>query len=179
MRVLLFVLLVFVSFGSFAQQGLQMKFGEVDSSEVKTQRQIEYHMFINGDFSPEGLISDLQLPDYKFNTNTGSPYTLNLTFQPLFTNNFTSISNFQMISPFYYNGEILSSDAYQIGNKLVVGGFSYGANSIMSAPLPNQVGRNFDTYGSTMFMQYKISKNLKIETRVSVGQNKGPIPPGF
>ena len=179
MKRYIFILLVFLSFGSFAQQGLQMNFGEVDSAEVEYQRQIEYYQFINGNFSPDGLISELKLPDYKFNTSFGSPYSLNMTFQPFFHNNFTSISNFDIISPFFYNAEILSSDAYQIGNKLVLGGFSYGANSVMSAPSPNQMGQSFDNYGSTMFMQYKVSKNFKIETRVSVGQNRGPIPPGF
>ena len=139
------ITLVFISFGSFAQQGLQMNFGEVDSTEVLQQRQIEYYQFINGLAQGE-LMSDIKLPNYQFNPIAGNPYTFNFTFQPLFNNNFTAISNLEMISPFYYNGEILSSDAYQIGNKLVVGGFSYGANSVMSAPLPNQMGRSFDTF---------------------------------
>ena len=179
MKRFIFILLVFISLGSFAQQGLQMNFGEVDSAVVEAQRQIEYYQFINGNFSPDGLISDLKLPDYKFNPTVSNPYSFTFTFQPIVNPNFSAISNFQTLFPFFYNGEILSSDAYQIGNKLVFGGFSYGASSIMTAPLPNQMGRSFDTYGSTMFMQYKVSKNFKIETRVSVGQNRGPVPPGF
>ena len=178
MKRFIFILLVFISLESLAQQGLQMKFGEVDSTEVLQQRQIEYYEFINGLGQVE-IMNNIKLPTSRFNPTVGSPYTFNFTFQPLFTNNFTAFSNFDLVSPFFYNGEILSSDAYQIGNKLVLGGFSYGANSVMSAPLPNQMGRSFDNYGSTMFMQYKVSKNFKIETRVSVGQNRGPIPPGF
>jgi len=178
MKHFIFIFLVFLSFGSFAQQGLQMNFGEVDSAEVVQQRQIEYYEFING-LGQNEFINDIKLPSYKFNPIIGNPYTYTFTFQPLFNNNFSAFSNYEIISPFFYNGQVLSSDAYQIGNKLVLGGFSYGANSFMSAPLPNQNGHSFDTYGSTMFLQYKVSKNFKIETRISVQQRQGPIPPGF
>lgn len=177
MKHIFFIFLVFLGFGSFAQQGLQMEFGKPDSTEVIQHRQTEYYQFINGIGQYE-LVDDLKLPAYQFNPTSGSPYSFNFTYQPYF-NNFSSISNFDLISPFFYNGEVLSSEAYQIGNRLVFGGFSYGANSMMSAPLPNQTGRSFDTFGSTMFMQYKVSKNFKIETRVTVGQNQGPRPPGF
>jgi hypothetical protein len=83
---------------------------------------------------------------------------------------------YPFFSPFYQNGMVLSEGAYNFGGKFTFGGFSYGTNSVMSAPLPNQMNK-FDNYGSTLFMQYKVSKNFKIETRVNINQGGGY--PGF
>lgn len=179
MKRLILIFLAFISLESFAQQGLQMNFGEMDSTEMELQRQTEYYQFINGLNANNEFIGDLKLPDYKFNSYSGSPYVFKFNLQPLM-NSFAGFGNYDIISPYFYNGEVLSSSATQINDRFTIGGFSYGANSIMSAPLPNQAGRSFDTYGSTMFMQYKVSKNFRIETRISVGQRQGGIPPpGF
>ena len=93
----------------------------------------------------------------------------NLSFDGILTNRYSFI-------PFFRNGRILSSAEYKMGDRFTFGGFSYGANSIFSVPSFNPVNNKFDIYGSTLFLQYKISKNFKIETRVNV--NKGPGP-GF
>jgi len=180
MKHFVFIIFCFFSLGSFAQQGLQMDFGEVDSTELALHRQIEYFELINcNTFNPE-LMGDLKFPEYKFEASYTNPYTLNLSFLPQYNYSSIGIGNYNLISPFTFNASVLSSAAYSLGDKVVFGGFSYGANSIMSAPLPNQAGRGFDNYGSTMFFQYKVSKNFKIETRVSVQQgNNGPLPPGF
>jgi len=72
-------------------------------------------------------------------------------------------------SPFYQNGRVFSEAAYKIGDKFTFGGFSYGTNPMMMPP-PAPGINNFNRYGSTMFMQYKVGKNFKIETRVNVSQ---------
>ena len=59
-----------------------------------------------------------------------------------------------------------------MADKFKIGGFSYGANSVFSAPFPNQGLNNYDYRGATMFMQYKVSKNFKIETSVNVQQGR-------
>jgi len=81
-------------------------------------------------------------------------------------------------SPFCQNRMILSEGAYKFGDKFTFRGFSYGANSMMSGPpMPTSGMDKFDRYGSTLFMQYKVSKNFKIETRFNVSQ--GGRHPGF
>jgi len=175
MKKYLTILFLFFLFGSMAQQGLQMDFCEIDSTELEAHRQLEYTQFVNGTFGNNFLIGDMELP--KFNPTQVYQQQYKIVFETLPLNNYFGaflMGGSTGVSPFYYNGQILSDAAYKIGDKFVVGGFSYGANSVFSSPLPHQNGSYFDTYGSTMFMQYKVSKNFKIETSISVNQNRGP-----
>lgn len=178
MRSSFIIFFMFFCVHSFAQQGLQMDFGEVDSSEVLLQRQIEYYNLINGGMDAGNLMEELQLPEFNMNQFYQSRYTLALAAFPNL--NYTSLSfhGSDIVSPYYYNAEMLSSAAFELGDKFVIGGYSYGANLINSAPLPNQNMGYFDAYGSTMFMQYKVSKKFKIETSISIQQNRQG-PPGF
>ncbi|QIA07986.1 hypothetical protein [Draconibacterium halophilum] len=178
MRSVLILILLFFGMQAFAQQGLQMDFGEVDSSEVLLQRQVEYYNFINGGLNVNPLQPELQLPEFNLEHVYHSRYTLSINMFPQFNSTSFSLRSTDFISPFFYNAEMLSSAAYQLGDKFMIGGFSYGANSVLSAPLPNQNSSYFDAYGSTMFMQYKVSKKFKIETSISIQQNRQG-PPGF
>ncbi len=172
-----FLVILFSAFclSAAAQQGLVMDFGEIDSTEMQMHRNLEYQQFLNGTFQSDYFLEEIKLPEFNTQYEYQQRYTVSLNVLPL--NNYSiggfSPGSFGGFSPLFYNGEILSEAAYSLGDKLVVGGFSYGANSVMSAPAPNINGSYFDTYGSTMFMQYKVSKNFKIETRVSVGQSRG------
>ncbi|MDX1284199.1 MAG: hypothetical protein R3182_04260 [Draconibacterium sp.] len=165
---------------SVAQQGLQMDLGEVDSTQLELQRQMDYHRLINGTLMGNFFSEKISFPDFNFAQEYQNHYSLNLQSIPFYSDNFIGLGPgmFGSFSPFQRNGTVLSQAAYKLGDKFVLGGFSYGANSIHSAPFLNQRGTYFDSYGSTMFMQYKVSKNFKIETRVSVGQHNG-MGPGF
>ena len=179
MRSFFIIFLLFFGVQSFAQQGLQMDFGEVDSSEVLMQRQLEYYNLINGGINDSYLMEGLQLPEFNLDQFYQSHYTLALAAFPQF--NYTGLSFYgsEIVSPIYYNAEMLSSAAFQLGDKFVIGGYSYGANLINTAPFPNQNSSYFDAYGSTMFMQYKVSKKFKIETSISIQQNRQGPPIGF
>ncbi|MDX8339974.1 hypothetical protein SLH46_12310 [Draconibacterium sp. IB214405] len=179
MRSFFIIFLLLFAVQSIAQQGLQMDFGEVDSTEVIQQRQLEYYNFINGGVANDLLLSDLELPDLDFYEAYRNRYTLHLSLNPnnILTSGFSFNGDGMITTPFY-NAEMLSSAAYKLGDKFVVGGFSYGANSALSAPLPNQNSSYFDAYGSTMFFQYKVSKKFKIETSINIQQN-GHNPMGF
>lgn len=175
---LFFIILVFSGFASFAQQGPVFDFTEQDSMEMKLQRELEYHQLISGlsDF----LVEDLKLQDFNYQEEFLNRYKVNFNFSPTASYNYYGFStgmNNSFPSPFYNNGQIFSSAAYQIGDKFTFGGFSYGANSVFPAPAPSMKMNNFDSYGSTLFMEYKVSKNIKIETRVNVQQ--GGRHPGF
>uniref|UniRef100_UPI0032176C79 hypothetical protein n=1 Tax=uncultured Draconibacterium sp. TaxID=1573823 RepID=UPI0032176C79 len=174
-----FILVIFSVLGLSvnAQQKLMPEFGEIDSTELAAHRQLEYYQFITGDFGTDPLLNTVELPKFNAQQEYRQRYTAYIEFLPLNDLVFAGLSSgmpFGAHSPFYHNGSILSQQAYRLGDKLVIGGYSYGMNSIYTAPFPNQNPSYFDTYGSTMFMQYKVSKNFKIETRVSVGQQHGP-----
>ena len=179
LKKIIFLLLTFVSMAGTAQQGILMMPLEQDSAQIELGKQIEYRQLISGQM-PAGLISEkIELPGFNFNEELARRYSLNLNLYSFGGIPMTGISTGSMypfFSPFYQNGMVLSEGAYNFGGKFTFGGFSYGANSMMSAPLPNQMDK-FDNYGSTLFMQYKVSKNFKIETRINVSQRG--IYPGF
>jgi len=175
---LFFISLLFIAFGSFAQQGLQMEFTEQDSVQMQLQRQMEYRQLISGNVLSSDLMDvKIELPDFDFQAEYKNRYTLNLNINPVTHYHFLSGMTSPFHSPFFGNAMVLSAAAYQLGDKFTLGGFSYGANSIFSSPNLNRGMNNFDSYGSTLFMQYKVSKNFKIETRVNV-QQRGQHP-GF
>ena len=178
MRIVFFLLLItFVRIAEAQEKLMPVMTLEKDSAQVELERQLLYRDLLSGTIQSGGLIDDLEIPpfdiysalarqrynfDLKENLNSGEPeiFTYNqVGFYP---------------SPFFRNGVIFSGASYKLNDKFKLGGYSFGANSIFSAPLPNQGMNNFDTRGATMFMEYKVSKKFKIETRVSVTQGKGP-----
>ncbi len=178
MKKLLLISFLFFAFGTMAQQGLQMEFTELDSTQLAVQRQIEYYQLVSGNSA--FMNNELALPEFNLQEEYVKRYSLNLDFVALGNYALTGISTGSMnsfYSPYYRNSTVLSSAAYKMGEKFTLGGFSYGANSMHSAPFPNKGANNFDAYGSTLFMEYKVSKNFKIETRVNVQQ--GGHHPGF
>ena len=183
MRNLLIIALFFIAASSFAQQGLITDFTEQDSAQMRLQRQIEYYQLISG-HNPDPILmtEKIELPDFNEMAEIyDNRYSFNLDYFPLTGALSTSISQGMTLpnySPFYMNGKVLSAAAYRINDKFTFGGFSYGVNSVFSAPLPNQgLNSNFDAYGSTLFLKYKVSKKFKIETRINVQQNGNH--PGF
>ncbi len=155
-----------------------MEFTELDSSQLVAQRQMEYYQLVSGNSAL--FIGDLELPEVNFQEEYMSRYALNLDFAAINNYNlsgFSAGSMYSFYTPYYRNATVLSAASYKLGDKFTLGGFSYRSNSIHSTPLPNQGMNNFDAYGSTLFMEYKVSKNFRIETRVNVQQ--GGNHPGF
>ncbi len=171
---LLFLLLAMTS-SIFAQQGAILKPMELDSARLKLNPH-EYEQSIPGSYLSQPYEKNYFL-GFKPNFDYNQGYKLNLdffNFNDLPLMGFSSGGMNTFNSPFFHNGVILSEGAYSLNNKLVFGGFSYGANSIFSAPSFNPQMNNFDTYGSTIFMQYKVSKKFKIETRFNFSNSPGP-----
>ena len=63
---------------------------------------------------------------------------------------------------------LFNQATYQLSNRLVIGGYSYGVNPPWVAPGLPEGNNRYDFRGASMFMQYKVSKNFRIETHVSV-----------
>ncbi len=149
---------------------------EKDSSMIETEEQILNRNLLSGTLYSDGIVTDLEIP--KFDIKTVIAQQRYQFFAPKVSNLFESQQfSSGMLgfypSPFFRNGTILSGATYKLNDKFKLGGFSYGANSIFSAPMPNQGLNNFDTRGATMFLQYKVSDKFKIETRVNVSQGNG------
>jgi hypothetical protein len=172
-RTVLFVILLLGGLSARAQEKLMPVMPQLDSTQLELQRQIQYHQLISGTLENSELLEIPQLPKFDFNALIAKRININPSGM-LRTAAFSGfMPGMYGFSPFLRNGAIFSAASYQLNDKFTVGGYSFGANSIFSAPLPNQGMNNFDTRGSTLFMQYKVSKSIKIETRVSVSQGPG------
>lgn len=75
-------------------------------------------------------------------------------------------------SPLSHSGTIFNQASYQVSDKVTFGGNSFGVNSIFTAPLPHPSANQWENRGASMFMQYKVNRNFKIETRISVTGNQ-------
>lgn len=176
MRTFILTILTLAFFSAAAQEPLMPLMPEQDSIQMETERRILYRQLLSGTLQTGGM---LEIPEFRridFNSNSLQPYH----FQP--EKGSFSTSSFDGFlpgmhgfspSPFFRNGAVFSSASYRLSDKFTLGGYSFGANSVFSAPFPNQGFNKFDTRGSTIFMQYKVSKNIKIETRVNVTQGPG------
>jgi len=149
---------------------------EKDSVAMAAERQLMYHQLLSGVLPSGELLEPVQLPDFSFQDEMAkrrnfSYVAENLNFS---TFEFTSSGHFGIgLSPFLRNETVFSSASYQLNDRFTLGGYSFGANSVFSAPFPNQGFNNFDVRGNTLFLKYNVSKNFKIETRVNVTRSPG------
>ena len=178
MRKIIMLFLMLFSVAANAQEGLAplMMEPEPDSVQLAAERQMMYHQLLSGTLENDLFSQQFELPEFDFNAGLMNQWNLNfsdLASDPYFFGRFRP-GNFGIhTSPFVREGTIFSAGEYQFSDKFKIGGYSYGANSVFSAPFPNQgLNNNYDFRGNTMFMQYKVSKNFKIETRVNVQQGR-------
>jgi len=173
---LFLILFTFYFIFSRAQEPLMPVIVENDSAAVAAERQLMYYQLLSGTLHLGEFMEPFQLPDFNFQGEMAKRWSYNFQDNPMNFLSFESFSpglTFTGLSPFLRDETIFSGAAYQINDRFTLGGYSFGANSVFSAPFPNQGINNFDVRGSTMFLKYNVSKNFKIETRVNVTQGPG------
>jgi hypothetical protein len=111
------------------------------------------------------------LPDYNKNLD----FKKYLNYSKSSTGSFSTVG--YIVSPFYTNGTIFNQATYRLSDRLSYGGNSFGTQSVFDAPRMNSSINDMSTKGASIFMQYKVSKNFKVETRVSVATHKSPWEP--
>ena len=78
--------------------------------------------------------------------------------------------------PFFGSFSIMNQARYQINNRLSIGGNSFSGSSIFD-PVPlNRPFNERNINGASMFLEYKVSKKFKIETRVTVTNRESMFP---
>ena len=175
MKTAVTLIFIFLTLGAFAQEPLMPELPEQDSAQLKLEREIMYQQFLSG-ISPLGeLMQPAKIPEFNFNEAISQRLSYDMSgylFSSRFSRGLYPSNSYFTTAPFSRSGTVFSQGSYQLNDKFKVGGYSFGANSIFSAPLPNQNLNNFDFRGSTLFMEYKVSDKFKIETRVSVSQGR-------
>lgn len=177
MRKWMIIFFIAVSPALFAQELLMPELPETDSLEMELEREILYRQLLSGSLMSSDLMQPMQLPDINFNDLLSERWSFDTSVQTINTFGNTGFSHWFMgmaPAPFIHSGSVFSSATYKLNDRFTVGGYSFGAKSVFTAPFPNQGINNYDMRGSTMFLKYNVSKNFKIETRVSVTQGPGP-----
>lgn len=123
------------------------------------------------DLFDEAMFNQPLLPVYSKNLDL-KKY---LNFPKSSTGSFSTAG--YLVSPFYSNGMIFNQATYKLNDKLSFGGNSFGTQTVFDIPRINSSINDMSTKGASMFMQYKVSKNFKVETRVSVSSHKSPWEP--
>lgn len=178
MRIILSLIFVLWNLALHAQQGPQLLMPAEDSiRDTAIDFALPTPLPATAAFNNTLLTNNLQAISFTDQLGNVPHFTLNEQALEMPQLTYIPASSLSYPSPFYYNAQIFGGSSTQLNDKITIGGFNYGTSSLLSAPLPKANNSYFDTYGSTLFMEYKVSKSIKIETRVSVGHsNRGPLP---
>ncbi|MFA7491268.1 MAG: hypothetical protein WCY58_10995 [Mariniphaga sp.] len=174
MRKGLFIIaFVITNLHSFAQESLLPLMPEKDSVRMAAERQVLYHQLLSGSLLT-GIQPDLpKLPDFDLNSELFRRWTYSVSSNDWSADRWNS-GYFRLTgSPFLRNEMITSGSTYRLNDRFSFGGYSFRAQSALSAPFPNQGLNNFDIHGSSLFLQYNVSKNFKIETHFNVSHGAG------
>lgn len=77
-------------------------------------------------------------------------------------------SSFNQVFPF---GTIFNQSTFQLNDRLLIGGNSFGTRSVFEPPKLNSTIQEMSIKGASMFMQYKVNDHFKIQTRVSISNH--------
>ena len=82
-------------------------------------------------------------------------------------------THFPAFHPFINAVSVHNFAEYSLGNRLKYGGTGYSANSVFN-PFPlNPEFKNMNMRGVSMFLEYKVSKNVRIGGSIHVNSQQG------
>jgi len=176
--VLIFISSCAMLFAS-AQEEIILDSIRIDHTIPNTSPLNTFRPILSEDYFPE---EKLNLTDQSFSNQPLLPnYSKNLDFSKSLSTPMVFSETFSMnqfgLSPFYSSGVIFNQAAYRLNDHFILGGNSFGAISVFDQPQINPSMQNMNTRGASMFMQYKVSKNFKIETRVNISNHQSPWEP--
>lgn len=87
---------------------------------------------------------------------------------PISLNNYSSFTNFTLVHPLISSFSVQHAASYRLNNRLNLRGNSFSAGSVFNSLPPNPGFKEMNINGASMFLQYKISKNIRIEGGVSI-----------
>lgn len=164
---------------SYAQKEIVLDSIQVNLKEQNTlllsndRPALSDESFLNSEFTyiDRSLFHQPLLPDYTKKLDI-SKY---LNSSRISSESF-SVSGFGL-SPYFSTDAVFNQSAYRLSDRFSIGGSSFGAHSVFEQPRLNSGIQDMSIKGASMFMQYKVSKKFKIETRVSVSNRQSPWEP--
>lgn len=73
--------------------------------------------------------------------------------------------------PLGATGTIFNEATYRVNNKLKVRGNSFGINSLYAPLLPRPGTNQWEIRGASVFMEYKVSKNVRFGAGISISES--------
>ena len=153
-------------------------FAQSDSTKVSTvnpEYEFIYHELFN--FMPNSTFGELKLEQAPF-------LQQKFNFQPEYTIDFNAFSGMKSISlsnqqfyfnPFINSGTITSQDNYQLNDRLVFGGNSFAGSTIFDNLPANPSIQDMSIRGASMFLQYQLSKKVKLSGSFSISSHEQPF----
>ncbi|MFA5330212.1 MAG: hypothetical protein WC384_20625 [Prolixibacteraceae bacterium] len=177
-----FILILISSFAVFfASAQEEIRLDSISKKLNVSDRErlmIDKPLIFGNSFSPDEI---MQTDPLMFHQPFLPDYSKNFDFKKyLGVPNYSSQSFSAIgygISPFYMNGVVFNQATYKINDRFSFGGNSFGARSIFDQPKLNSSVQDMSTKSASMFLQYKVSKSIKVETRISISNHQSPWEP--
>lgn len=142
---------------------------EVDARQLN----MEKPLFLENSFPMDEIIL---FDKATFNQPLLPDYTRNLNFKKYSGISGLAAESFSLTGlgffPFFQSGSIYNQATYKLNDRFTFGGNSFGVRSVFDQPKMNSSIRDMSTKGASMFMQYKISNSIKVETRISISNQQ-------
>jgi len=147
---------------------------EPENKALKMEMPLQFdQLFPNEEFSlfDNSIFKQSLFPDYSKNLD----FIKYLKPTGFSVESFSVRENF--FSPFYAAENIFNRAIYKVSDHFSFGGNSFGAQSIFDQPKLNPSINEMGIKGASMFLQYKFSDKFKVQTRVSISNNRSPWEP--
>lgn len=106
------------------------------------------------------------IPAYKKNLD----FLKYLNPSPVISSSFSfTESALHAVFPF---GQVFNQSAYRFNDRLVIGGNSFGAQSVFDRPTLNSTIQDMSIKGASMFIEYKVNDRFKVQTRIGISNRE-------
>jgi len=149
-----------------AQEQLTSPLSGLDTLKFSVPVLYEPGLSLSGSFSDlflTELNSTLNIPSFDFSDILKDKWQVNYA-----VSRFSYFPSGIFHFPYPGTGMIFNQATWQASPKLTIGGNSFGISSPFHAPLPATSPGNYNTRGMSVFLEYKIGKNLRIGGGVTV-----------
>lgn len=155
-------------------------FSQSDSAKVgaiNPEYDFLYRELFN--FSPNSTFGEINIePVPQINQNFNLKPGFIIDFNSFSGMKSITLSNlFPIFNPFVNSFSITNQARYKLSDKFTLGGNSYAGNSIFNPMPANSSIQDMSIRGASMFLQYKVSKNVKLSGSFSISNQDHPFIP--
>lgn len=80
-----------------------------------------------------------------------------------------------LFNPVFPFGQVFNHSAYRLNDRFLLGGNSFGAQSVFDHPKLNSTIQDMSIKGASMYMQYKVNDHFNVETRISISNGRSTL----